>query len=138
MKLNVVKTSNQRHPLSDLSNCCDSCEQYNEETETCEWCRFDLDHSGMIDPDDLDTPVWNKCWARIILTGNPDYEECLACNFDDVFGGSGVGDPMGMLSVLVILVYGAVTMPRPVKNAVRIVGQLLIHQVLDSIKISLI
>ena len=95
MKLNVVKTSNQRHPLSDFSDCCDSCEQYNEETETCEWCRFDLDHSGMIDPDDLDTPVWNKCWARIILTGNPDYEECLACNFDDVFGGSGVGDPHG-------------------------------------------
>ena len=69
--------------------CTDDCEQCNEDEDTCEWCRFDLDQDGVIGTGDIG--IFSACYGRMFSPGDPDYDVCLEMNYDSGFGEDACG-----------------------------------------------
>ena len=68
--------------------CTDPCEQCDEETDSCLWCLFDLDQSGVIGGGDFG--LFSGCFGHCYLPADGDYDVCRPTNFDQVIdGGSG-------------------------------------------------
>ena len=69
--------------------CTDDCEQCNEDQDTCDWCRFDLDQNGVIGTGDIG--IFSGCYGRMFSPGDPDYATCLEMNYDNTFGEDACG-----------------------------------------------
>jgi hypothetical protein len=78
--------------VGGLPPCTSTCGQCNESTDTCDWCRFDLDGSEWIAGGDFG--IFSGCFGACYPAGDP----CLAGNFDEDMDGCVGGGDFGVFS----------------------------------------
>ncbi|MBN1513305.1 MAG: CotH kinase family protein [Phycisphaerae bacterium] len=78
--------------VGGIPPCTGVCEQCDELTDTCDWCRFDLDGSEWIAGGDFG--VFSGCFGACYPPGDP----CLTSNFDEDVDGCVGGGDFGLFS----------------------------------------